>query len=378
MDAATTITSDSRAGFFRWAQTLILGITTSARDSGLLSLPAWLHIEMSPSSSGNVEQYPTLISEPTTAALSDVRIVPPTRMEQLKQAFSFDSFPRSSEIQIRGLLERLGDQRRWVAAFDVGQGACNALVSDDGPDLYFDFGGGVLGNRQTFPKTLERICTTKNPVVILSHWDWDHWSSLERFPEAFGLKWLVPDQKIDNRPTHLQVAAKLAHRGNLFVWSRAIPPLTIGDLELALCNGRVRNDSGIAVAYRCRTGERALLPGDARYGVVPIGLTADLSSVVVPHHGAKCAERHVPKPSAPPRKSVFSYGAGNTYGHASAQCRTAHSNAGWNSLVDTAACNSEPRGGVIVAGQPNAHLNTTVCGRLGFCPHFGCDLIIVK
>jgi hypothetical protein len=39
-----------------------------------------------------------------------------------------------------------------AAVYDVGHGNCNALLDSAGfPGLYFDFGGGVLANRKSFP-----------------------------------------------------------------------------------------------------------------------------------------------------------------------------------------------------------------------------------
>jgi hypothetical protein len=60
------------------------------------------------------------------------------------------------------------------------QGASNAAVAAGVVWLYFDLGGAVNGNLGTFPPELRRFCFSTHPPVVLSHWDWDHWSSASR------------------------------------------------------------------------------------------------------------------------------------------------------------------------------------------------------
>ena len=51
-----------------------------------------------------------------------------------------------------------------AAVYDVGQGNANALLESSGmPVLYYDLGGGVLGNRHTFPSPSATCTSTGIP-----------------------------------------------------------------------------------------------------------------------------------------------------------------------------------------------------------------------
>jgi beta-lactamase superfamily II metal-dependent hydrolase len=367
-----------RRDLLQFAHTLIVGITiSSSLGPRVLGLPGWTSLEMSVDSEGDVEQHPTLIAEPFRMKLSKASRVPFSKDKELNRAFSFSIFPRANQIQLENSLSGTGSNGHWVGTLDVGKGACNTIMNSLGvPAAYVDFGGGVLANLSTFPASLKRFCMTAEPIVILSHWDWDHWSSAERFPDALSLTWVVPDQRIDNRPTHLQLATRIFKKGNLLIWPKhknlPNPPITIGCLDIGLCSGKTRNDSGLALAMRCSKNERVLIPGDAKYNFLPSNMMNKLTSVVVSHHGAKCNSGSVPTPFGQQKKSVFSFGSGNTYGHATTQCRAAHTAAGWTRAVDTALCVVGPRGGVVTAGQPIGYTHNFPCGNAV------CDLTIDK
>jgi hypothetical protein len=57
--------------------------------------------------------------------------------------------------------------------------------------MYADLGGGVIGHATSFPADFKRLCLTRSPTIVLSHWDWDHWSSAGRFPAAQTMTWIV-------------------------------------------------------------------------------------------------------------------------------------------------------------------------------------------
>lgn len=74
-----------------------------------------------------------------------------------------------------GALLRNRNSSKGVAVYDVGQGNWQAILhgKTGQPFAYVDAGGGVLYNSKTFPKDFKRPPAV--PLVILSHWDWDHW-----------------------------------------------------------------------------------------------------------------------------------------------------------------------------------------------------------
>ncbi|MEX1364516.1 MAG: hypothetical protein AB1Z98_15425 [Nannocystaceae bacterium] len=103
-----------------------------------------------------------------------------------------------------------------VAAFDIGQGSCNALIGADGRvQAFFDFGYSTSGARQPAPPT--RPCLCDRPTIIVSHWDRDHYQLANAMPEAFGLDWLGPRQTV--QPIANQFMARIRQAGgNLVLW----------------------------------------------------------------------------------------------------------------------------------------------------------------
>ncbi|MCB9718543.1 MAG: hypothetical protein H6712_32130 [Myxococcales bacterium] len=107
-------------------------------------------------------------------------------------------------------------QQPVVVAFDIGQGSCNALIGGDGHiQAFFDFGYSTNGTKQPAPPT--RPCLCDRPLVIVSHWDRDHYQLANDMPEAFGLRWLGPRQTV--QPIATQFMARIRQAGgNLVLW----------------------------------------------------------------------------------------------------------------------------------------------------------------
>jgi hypothetical protein len=248
--------------------------------------------------------------------------------KKLEETFSLDSVQDISDREISALTG-VGSPD-YVTVYDVGQGNCNAIWSSDGrPDcvaqLYYDFGGAILQNRSTFPAALQRWCFTADPPVILSHWDWDHWSSEARDPRVRNMTWLAPRQTIG--PTHAAFAASLS---NLRMWPTGMASYTNGALTIEQCIGSGRNHSGLALIID-HNHQRMLLPGDARYSAIPSAASpAIFTSVCVPHHGADMKSKYVPaSASLAYSRAAYSFGAGNTFSHPRTITKNQHHNAGW-------------------------------------------------
>src|SRR5579871_3626379 len=100
--------------------------------------------------------------------------------KRIKFAPPNDIFPSASQGQLEHVLLPTGAHNHCGAVYDVGQGNCNAILGGNHfthhPILYFDMGGGVLNNAHTYPNALGSLCGFMHPPVVLSHWDWDHWS----------------------------------------------------------------------------------------------------------------------------------------------------------------------------------------------------------
>lgn len=264
-----------------------------------------------------VRHYLNLFSPPTERLVEQMTAVSAETEIVLDKATGMDPLPDASVADIQGALATVGGEQA-AAVYDVGQGNCTAFLRDGFPTLYFDIGGGVMRHRDSFPTALNRFCFTGEPSVILSHWDWDHWSSARRDTTALGTTWVVPRQRIG--PTHCAFLSDLLRHGTVHVWPGDLDQLQVAELRVERCTGYAsdRNASGLAMVFE-RSGadsdERMLFPADCGYDFIPSG-RLDYTSVVVAHHGGRTKSTFVPAISGSPEsRIVYSYGIPNYYEH---------------------------------------------------------------
>jgi hypothetical protein len=262
--------------------------------------------------------------------LAQARIPSALAVSRLRNRFSFEGFAVASQQDITNALPSTSIE--GVVVYDVGQGNAQGLVDNAcQPVVYADFGGGVTANAGTFPSSLKRFCACKAAPVVLSHWDWDHWSSAGLASNLWirSHTWIAPLQR-GLGPSHHTMASAIRKHGTLLLWSSAVAgPIATGAVTLDRCTGRGRNHSGIAVTVHRAQGNPILLPGDARYTAIP-SHTASFDSVVAPHHGANMRNNFAPScPGHAHSRLVYSYGPGNTFRHARHVTRNVHSSRGW-------------------------------------------------
>lgn len=273
--------------------------------------------------------YPNLFGEGLPVEIAAIERLPDTKAGQLESVFSLDPFI-SDRPTIERALGNLHGTVEWIGVYDVGQGNANGLCDRNGmPLAYFDLGGGVLQNSASFSSLFGNICPTLQPPVILSHWDWDHWSSGSRFPAAQQLTWVVPNQKLG--AAHAVFAAAILNSGGqILVWPDNLAQLSVGQATIHKCTGAGRNHSGLAVEVAGPGGEEPiLLTGDARYSAIPTP-TAHFASLVVPHHGADMRNRSVPQcPMHPGSRAAYSTGDPNSFTHPRPITEQDHHKAQW-------------------------------------------------
>jgi hypothetical protein len=292
----------------------------------------WLEIELSPQRpEGNVRQYINLFAAPVQHDLIQIGPVKDDVAERLQTAHSLEPVEDASQTDIEGALDH-SEHANAAAVYDVGQGACNALIRDSYPVMYFDLGGGVRGNARTYPRELREFCFGSEPPIVLSHWDQDHWASAQRDTEALDQTWVVPRQGNTLLSSHLTFLAQLLRgNGSVLVWPEALPSVTAGSVTIERCTGSGRNNSGLAMTFRSREGEQdsMLFPADSRYDCIPLAATQAFTSLVASHHGGRTKSTFVPaSDGAAHGRLVFSVGAGNTYKHPLASESQAH-HAAW-------------------------------------------------
>lgn len=282
---------------------------------------------------------------------------PGQRLGWLGSTSSSSLFENEASSMERGdWADRLGNLKTssGVAIYDVGQGTCQALVDKVAniPMLYVDLGGGVLWNRETFPQALRGFCFTASPAVILSHWDWDHWSSAPLFPKALNAQWLAPP--VPGKPIQQAFAAELSSRGRLTIWKSSWPnELKAGSVRIEKCTGTSENDRGLAVTFysRRRAGRNMLLPGDADYQYVPSVATDKFNALCMTHHGGKLHSSTYPMRKRTGSVAINSSGPRNTYRHPLLPTLTTHADAGWPFPAQTGFSGQRPCHVLVPWGQ---------------------------
>jgi hypothetical protein len=244
----------------------------------------------------------------------------------------------------RSCLDQLANSS-GVAIYDVGQGSCQALLDKVHhiPLVYIDLGGGVLGNSRTFPKSFRGMCFSNQPPVVLSHWDWDHWSSAYRFPKALDLDWIAP--AVPHKPIQQAFAADLYVRGRLHLWQDSWPnQIAVPGMRLERCTGATTNDAGLAVTLNTgyARGRNCLLPGDASYRFIPSVIASErFSMLCMSHHGGRLHSKHYPL-ARRNAAAINSSGAGNSYGHPLFATLGKHIESGWMMPAQTGFAGDRP------------------------------------
>lgn len=338
----------------------------------------WVEIGLDPAGEDALI-YLSLFAAAVPIGISFMRAAPASVGRALDKAFDLTPFT-ASRGDIRDALGSLRRRVEWIGVYDVGQGSANGLCDDWAPLAYFDLGGGVLANKNSFPTALTNICLSRKPPVILSHWDWDHWSSGARFARAAALDWIVPNPRLG--AVHGTMAASIATRGRLLVWPAHLGGLKIGQVTIEKCTGTSgRNSTGLALLVDGPDGgEPILLSGDARYSAIPSGLV-QCHSVVVPHHGADMRSKATPVCAGhPASRAADSYGPSNSFNHPRHSTHRNHHANGWahrclqhGGAIDRHTPDVRPALGHIALGW----VDTAPTPNLG-CGGTGCSLQLLQ
>ncbi|WP_422001154.1 hypothetical protein [Reyranella sp.] len=383
-----------------YAETPIFRLeTTIGRDRPLFDElakyghePRWKMFERAPDGPYEVDVFGGLFTAPI-AARYHVHDVPQPTEALLDIVFDMDTWPDATDDDIENAL-RSSAAADYLAVYDIGQGSANGLLDGSRePRLYFDLGCGVYRNAHTTPTPL-RYCWSADPPIVLSHWDSDHWAGANKDTNALGRTWIAPRQKIG--PIHSGFANGILQAGGrILVWGpTGAATITVGGsgrpVSISRCTGSGRNGSGLAVTVEdTHTNQGWLLTGDAGYHELRQPPAANLSAVVVPHHGADMGSRsQPPSPGAAAayQRLLYSFGDGNRHGktgvqHPTANAVNVHHAAGWHhgtwqgtaapghtvaghDVVATAAHQAGHLGGVIVGWSAAPNLSAAHCGAV--------------
>lgn len=193
-----------------------------------------------------------------------------------------------------------------VRVYDVGQGDGIAILDQNNePVLQLDYGGRQGNPFKTDPSETasDRMPIASDRLLMISHWDEDHWCSARQSTTAQAAEWLVPRQITSPRAVKFSAGIKniscipagyvgqgfrfIATNGDSVWWEKIAPGPEVFSREEDC------NRTGVAMSI-VKAGDPAsviLLPGDAPFDRVGhywkhFDDGVRLRGVVAFHHGA--------------------------------------------------------------------------------------------
>ena len=258
--------------------------------------------------------------------------------EKVRELISKTTFDESKEEVVEKFfldIDMPSREGKFVAVYNVGQGNCNAIVTESNmPFVYYDVGGGCFQNKRTYP-THFKLCTSHQPLIILSHWDSDHLITAFYDPALLNLKWLAPKQPLNN--TTFKIAHALNQAGNLTLWNNNINYIDFSSHRVVKNSGNPnhKNNSGLSLYVNYEMDNYVILPGDAAFykiGNMPNG--CKLIGLVASHHGSRSSISGIPIANHP-FMLAYSVGFGNTFRHPNRSATRAYANRHWTNCLDT-------------------------------------------
>jgi hypothetical protein len=230
-----------------------------------------------------------------------------------------------------------------VRIFDVGQGDAIAVLGKvDGKQkqvLLLDYGGRERSPFDGADDIDRRMPVEADQLLMLSHWDEDHWCAAKRGRVAKAARWLVPRQITSPRAVlfsgtlkHIRCIPEQCVRQPIRFDGRSgdyVVCEKIGAYAGPFAKDEDCNRTGVALAVvhmGLNGGEAILLPGDAPFDKADIfnqlarnGVR--LRAIVAFHHGAgthwTTATEQLLKnwPKSPSFEVIFSCSDPNSYDH---------------------------------------------------------------
>ncbi|WP_440639800.1 hypothetical protein ACSHT2_00160 [Bradyrhizobium sp. PUT101] len=295
-------------------------------------LPLWLELQVLPDERGPANLYGNINGPPSRVRFFQDSIKQDA-LDTLRRVTDLSPYAKPDE-SIRQALPTDGLEDVFV--LDVGQGAANALVTKSRKVLaYVDLGSGVLADAGTWPPAMTGICLKDDPLVVLTHWHYDHFHAANKFTTALSRTWIAPFQKIGPGPQSA-MANSIIQNGTLMIWNgKGI--VRNGAIELERCTGSTGNfnRSGIAVWVNGpdKSDAPMLLPGDAGYADIPSlkgSAPRSITSLTVSHHGGQAAGPAPSRQNLPVARAAMSFGNNNSYKHPLSRSLKKLKKAGWS------------------------------------------------
>ena len=280
--------------------------------------------------------------KPLGASLPAARV----RGSSLKRRYSLVGVaPIVTPADVNALLRQ--DGRAWGAsqayALDVGQASFNIVLPRlrSAPALIFDAGQPIWFHLHNFPAGFAPPAAA-NVIVVLSHWDTDHYAYGRQNTSLHDKLWIAPAQTSVG-PNAEAFARQLSNTGNLLLVGRGRSSRHRRGVRVIRCSGKSVNGSGLALHLKS-VGRDILLTGDADYHEIPSMQGVRLSGLQIPHHGGRLdPDAVIPAALSTPARAIASCGVPNRYGHPNVATIAGHVTSGWN-VSQTADAPGIPRG----------------------------------
>ena len=219
----------------------------------------------------------------------------------------------------------------------VGQGSWNEFLAEQSPRLVFDIGTIYTAPKAevaAYMKTRDHAYQSSAPVLVLSHWDVDHYHLLLEAEDAtiqafsrFIFRDIIPNAtayRVYERFFHLNRAAIFPVSAETPDKGRSSKKLKMvaGGPYLRFYNGSRhwnRNLSGIMLSFQ--THKLGIVcAADFEYGQLQSGVLGYFKYrhdhyLVVPHHGGEAGKVTYEPLGALKQDAVISVGAKKQYGH---------------------------------------------------------------
>ncbi len=222
---------------------------------------------------------------------------------------------------------------------NVGQGNWNEIKVNDEVNLVFDIGGSFSMKRSEIRTLIDdRIndYSTSKPVLIISHWDFDHYHALLAMDdnEISQFSYIICRDILPNLTTRIlgQRLRSIFSTSRIYGVSadyklirRGLPRLSklnSNREQLVLYNSeehKDRNKSGLALTLK-KANSSVLFSGDLHYEQISTDILPDLNFshkhyLVVPHHGGNAgAFSYSPSKLVKCAEAIISVGK-NNYKH---------------------------------------------------------------
>lgn len=232
---------------------------------------------------------------------------------------------------IKSILAKINKNNYRIKVYDIGQGNWNSVVKDKEDLIFFDIGTGNLQNQHTFKS--RRLPDNKYRLIILSHWDTDHYFGYFKDKKYRNYFWLAPNNI--QGPVASQVALDLISNNKLYLVSK--PGIFFSSQTMKIIKNKNilnKNNSGLFITFNLLHGNY-LLPGDSHYSSIN-KFNFKIDKLIASHHGGFII--NPPPKNTKVQKSiniVFSFGYKNSYKHPVTKMIKKYQKFGWNNKANT-------------------------------------------